>query len=82
MAYSYSSIFNIPTTSLRFFTVYGPFGRPDMSLFKFTKNIIEGKKIDLFNNGNHIRDFSYVDDVINGIVLILDKPSNKKIPYN
>ena len=82
MAYSYSSIFNMPTTSLRFFTVYGPFGRPDMSLFKFTKNIIEGKKIDLFNRGNHIRDFSYIDDVVNGIELIIDKPSKNKIPYN
>ncbi len=82
MAYSYSAIFKIPMTSLRFFTVYGPFGRPDMSLFKFTKNIIEGKKIDLFNNGNHIRDFSYIDDVVNGIELIINKPAKEKIPYN
>ncbi len=69
MAYSYSSLFKIPMVGLRFFTVYGPWGRPDMALFKFTKNIISGKKIDVFNNGIHSRDFTYIDDLINGIIL-------------
>ena len=82
MAYSYSNIFNLPCTGLRFFTVYGPYGRPDMALFKFTKNILENKKIELFNNGNHARDFTYIDDVINGIFSIINKPKKHKIPYN
>ena len=58
MAHSYSYLYKLPTTGLRFFTVYGPWGRPDMALFKFTKSIIEGKSIDVFNNGNHTRDFT------------------------
>src|SRR5690606_30490215 len=62
MAHTYSNLYGLPTTGLRFFTVYGPFGRPDMALFMFTKNIIEGKPIDVFNYGNHRRDFTYVDD--------------------
>ncbi len=70
MAHSYSSLFNLRTTGLRFFTVYGPWGRPDMALFLMTKNIILGKKIKLFNYGNHIRDFTYVDDVIDAILKI------------
>ncbi len=70
MAHSYSSLFNFRTTGLRFFTVYGPWGRPDMALFLMTKNIILGKKIKLFNYGNHIRDFTYVDDVIDAILKI------------
>ncbi len=82
MAYSYSNIYKLPTTSLRFFTVYGPYGRPDMALFKFTKSIIKNKNIELFNFGNHERDFSYVDDVIEGINGIIKKPSRKEIPYN
>ena len=69
MAHSYSHLFNLPTTGLRFFTVYGPWGRPDMALFLFTKNILENKKIDVFNEGNHTRDFTYVDDIVNGILL-------------
>ena len=69
MAYSYSYLFKIPMIGLRFFTVYGPWGRPDMALFKFTKNIILGKKIDVFNNGIHSRDFTYIDDLVNGIIL-------------
>ncbi len=81
MAYSFSSIYKIPTSGLRFFTVYGPYGRPDMSLFKFTKGIKEGKKINLFNNGNHIRDFTYIDDIVNFINKIILKPSKEKIPY-
>ena len=82
MAYSFSNIYSLPTTGLRFFTVYGPWGRPDMALFKFTKSIINSKNITLFNNGKHIRDFTYIDDVINYISAILRKPSKAKIPYN
>lgn len=81
MAYSFSSIHKIPTTGLRFFTVYGPYGRPDMSLFKFTKGIIEEKNINLFNRGNHIRDFTYVEDIVNFINKIILKPPDFKIPY-
>ncbi len=68
MARVYSDLYNIPTTGLRFFTVYGPWGRPDMSLFRFTKNIIANEPIDVFNDGNHKRDFTYIDDIINGLV--------------
>ena len=82
MAYSYSNIYRIPTTALRFFTVYGPFGRPDMSLFKFTKSILNNQKINLFNSGNHTRDFTYVDDIVDGIFGIINKPSKESIPYN
>ena len=71
MAHSYSNLYNIPTTGLRFFTVYGPFGRPDMALFLFTKAILEGKPIDVFNNGKMRRDFTYVDDIVEGIVRLL-----------
>ena len=74
MAHSYSHMFQIPTTGLRFFTVYGPWGRPDMALFKFTKNILEGKPIEVFNHGNHLRDFTYVDDIVQGIVKTSRKP--------
>ena len=81
LAYSYSSIYGLKTTGLRFFTVYGPFGRPDMALFKFTKNISQGKKVELFNRGNHIRDFTYVDDVVGYIGSLINKPSKKKVPY-
>ena len=82
MAHSYSNIYNLPCTALRFFTVYGPYGRPDMSLFKFTNSIYKNKKIDLFNSGNHFRDFTYIDDIINGIKLILNKPPKKDIPFD
>jgi UDP-glucuronate 4-epimerase len=68
MAHTYSWLFKIPTTGLRFFTVYGPWGRPDMALFTFTRNILEGKPIDVFNNGHHKRDFTYVDDIAEGVV--------------
>lgn len=70
MAHSYSHMYGIPTTGLRFFTVYGPWGRPDMALFQFTKNIVEGKPIDIFNHGNHKRDFTYVDDIAEGVVRV------------
>jgi UDP-glucuronate 4-epimerase len=81
IAYSYSNMFNLPTTGLRFFTVYGPYGRPDMSLFKFTKNILENKKVELFNNGNHVRDFTFIQDVCISIYKILHKIPNGKIKY-
>ena len=82
MAFSYSNIYKLPTTGLRFFTVYGPYGRPDMSLFKFTESIINSKKIDLFNNGNHIRDFTYIGDVVESINRLISNPSKKNIPYD
>jgi UDP-glucuronate 4-epimerase len=79
MAHSYSNIWKIPITMLRFFTVYGPWGRPDMALFKFTKGILNNKKIDIYNNGKMYRDFTYIDDIVKGIQLLLDKiPNNKK----
>jgi UDP-glucuronate 4-epimerase len=80
LAHCYSALYNIPTTGLRFFTVYGPWGRPDMALFLFTKNILEGKPIDVYNHGNMLRDFTYIDDIIEGIVRVLDKPA-KPNPY-
>ena len=73
MAHSYSHLFRLPTTGLRFFTVYGPWGRPDMALFQFTKNILEGKPIQVFNNGNHSRDFTYVVDVVEGVIRASDQ---------
>ncbi len=82
IAHSYSSLFNLPTTGLRFFTAYGPWGRPDMALFKFTKNILKNKKINVFNNGNHERDFTYIDDIINCIILSLNKIPKKDKLYN
>ncbi|MFZ5594900.1 MAG: NAD-dependent epimerase [Pseudomonadota bacterium] len=73
MAHTYSHLYRIPTTGLRFFTVYGPWGRPDMALFKFTQNILAGKPIDVYNYGNHKRDFTYIDDIVEGVVRVLDK---------
>ena len=73
MAHTYSHLFGLPTTGLRFFTVYGPWGRPDMALFLFTKNILEGRPIDVFNHGRHSRDFTYVDDIVEGVVRTLDR---------
>ena len=79
IAHSYSNIWKTPTTVLRFFTVYGPWGRPDMALFKFTKSILEGKKIDIYNKGNLYRDFTYIDDVVNGVLSLIKKiPKYKK----
>ena len=75
MAHSYSNLFDLPTTGLRFFTVYGPWGRPDMALFKFTKAILEGKKIQVFNYGRHRRDWTYIDDIVSGIIKVLDRPA-------
>jgi UDP-glucuronate 4-epimerase len=95
MAHTYSHLYDLPTTGLRFFTVYGPWGRPDMALFKFTKAILEGKTIDVYNYGNHRRDFTYIDDIVEGVVRTLDRvatpngawsgekpdPSSSKAPY-
>src|SRR6266478_4298672 len=95
MAHSYSTLYGLPTTGLRFFTVYGPWGRPDMALFLFTKNILEGKPIDVFNYGHHRRDFTFVDDIVNGVISAMDKiaapnpqwdsanpdPSTSRAPY-
>jgi len=79
MAYSYSHLYDLPTTGLRFFTVYGPWGRPDMAYFKFTKSILEGNKINVYNNGNLRRDFTYIDDIVNGVFGLLDEiPDNKR----
>ena len=75
MAHSYSHLYNLPTTGLRFFTVYGPWGRPDMALFKFTKSILAGENIQVYNYGNHQRDFTYIDDIVEGIIRVLDKPA-------
>ena len=78
MAHSYSHLFNLPTSGLRFFTVYGPWGRPDMALFKFTKNILNGEPIEVFNHGKHSRDFTYVSDIVEGVIKIHDKYLNIK----
>lgn len=74
MAHTYSHLYRLPTTGLRFFTVYGPWGRPDMAYFSFTKAILEGRTIDVFNHGNMSRDFTYIDDITEGVVRVLDRP--------
>ena len=81
MAHSYSNIYDLPITMMRFFTVYGEFGRPDMALFKFTKAISENKKLNLYNKGNHFRDFTYVKDVVSAVCKLMNKLPNSKIPY-
>lgn len=82
MAHTYSNLYGLPTTGLRFFTVYGPWGRPDMALFKFTRNIIEGKPIDVFNYGNHKRDFTYIDDIVEGVVRTMDHTATANEAWN
>ncbi len=77
MAHTYSHLFGISTTGLRFFTVYGPWGRPDMALFLFVKAALEGKKIDVFNNGEMLRDFTYIDDIVEGIIRVIENPAKK-----
>jgi UDP-glucuronate 4-epimerase len=81
MAYSYSHLYGIPATGLRFFTVYGPWGRPDMAYFSFTQNILAGKPIDVFNHGKMRRDFTYIDDIAEGVLRILDKPPVATPPH-
>jgi UDP-glucuronate 4-epimerase len=82
MAHTYSHLYNLPTTGLRFFTVYGPWGRPDMALFKFTKAILAGEPIQVFNYGKHRRDFTYVDDIVEGLVRVLDRPAQGNPEWN
>ncbi len=82
MAHTYSNLYDLPTTGLRFFTVYGPWGRPDMSLFLFTRNIFAGKPIDVFNNGQHERDFTYIDDIVEGVVRTMDNIATPNPDWN
>ena len=82
MAHTYSYLYKLSTTGLRFFTVYGPWGRPDMALFKFTKNILEEKPIDVFNHGHHTRDFTYIDDIVEGIVKTLNNLATSNIEWD
>ena len=82
MAHTYAHLYRLPVTGLRFFTVYGPWGRPDMALFLFTKNILEGKPIDVFNYGNHRRDFTYIDDIANGVVHSLERIPTPNSDWN
>lgn len=82
MAHTYSNLYNLPTTGLRFFTVYGPWGRPDMALFKFTKAILAGQKIQVCNYGKHRRDFTYIDDIVEGVVRVLDRPAPPNPDWN
>ncbi len=81
MAHTYSHLYNLPTTGLRFFTVYGPWGRPDMAPFLFTKAILENKPINVFNNGKLERDFTYIDDITEGVIRVIDNPASNKPPY-
>jgi UDP-glucuronate 4-epimerase len=81
MAHTYSHLYGLPTTGLRFFTVYGPWGRPDMALFLFTRAILEGRPIDVFNHGRMRRDFTYVDDIVEGVIRVLDKPATPNPAY-
>ena len=74
MAHCYSHLYGLPATGLRFFTVYGPWGRPDMALFLFTRNILAGRPIDVFNHGRHRRDFTYIDDDVKDVVRVIDRP--------
>ncbi len=82
MAHTYSHLYGLPTTGLRFFTVYGPWGRPDMALFKFTKDILAGEPIDVFNYGRHRRDFTYIDDIVEGVIRVLDRPARPDSDWN
>ena len=82
MAHTYSNLFELSTTGLRFFTVYGPWGRPDMALFKFTKAIMNEEIIDVYNYGNHERDFTYIDDIIEGVIRVIDNPAKSNTSWN
>jgi UDP-glucuronate 4-epimerase len=82
MAHSYSAMFGLPTTGLRFFTVYGPWGRPDMALFRFARAIVDGRPIEIYNNGHHQRDFTYVDDIVEGVVRIVDRTATADAQWN
>ena len=82
MAHTYSHLFQLPTTGLRFFTVYGPWGRPDMALFKFTQAILAGQAIDVYGQGQLVRDFTYIDDIVEGVLRVLDRPATPDPAYN
>lgn len=82
MAHSYAHLYGLPTTGLRFFTVYGPWGRPDMALYTFTKKILKGEPIDLYNHGNHSRDFTYIDDIVEGVIRTADAPATPNPAWN
>ena len=82
MAHTYSHLFDLPTTGLRFFTVYGPWGRPDMALFKFTRAMLAGEAIDVYGHGQMVRDFTYVDDIVEGVLRVLDRPATPDAAYN
>jgi len=82
MAHCFSHLYNLPTTGLRFFTVYGPWGRPDMALFKFANAMREGEAIDVYNHGEMIRDFTYIDDIVEGVIRVLDKPATANPNYD
>ena len=82
MAHTYSHLFGLPTTGLRFFTVYGPWGRPDMALFLFANAMMKGESIDVFNNGNMTRDFTYIDDIVEGVIRVLDKTATSNDKYD
>ena len=82
MAHSYSHLYAIPATGLRFFTVYGPWGRPDMALFRFTRNMLEDRPIDVFNHGRHRRDFTYVDNIVEGVVRVIDRPASANAEWS
>lgn len=82
MAHSYSALYGIPCTGLRFFTVYGPFGRPDMAYFKFSQKIVKGETIELFNDGNLQRDFTYIDDIVQGMFRLMDYPPENEVPFD
>lgn len=82
MAHSYSHLYDLPSTGLRFFTVYGPWGRPDMALFLFTRNILRGEPIKVFNHGRHTRDFTYIDDIVEGVLRVLDNPPAPQPDYD
>jgi UDP-glucuronate 4-epimerase len=82
MAHTYSHLYGLPTTGLRFFTVYGPWGRPDMALFLFTKAILEGRPIDVFNHGQMVRDFTYIDDIVEGVVRVLDRVATSDMSFD
>ena len=82
MAHTYSHLYGLPTTGLRFFTVYGPWGRPDMALFLFIKAILRGEAIPVFNNGQMVRDFTYIDDIVEGVIRVLDKPTSPNADFD
>jgi UDP-glucuronate 4-epimerase len=82
MAHTYSHLFRLPTTGLRFFTVYGPWGRPDMALFLFTRAILDGRAIDVFNQGDMVRDYTYIDDIVEGVIRVLDRPAEANPAFN